>query len=98
MNNLDKTYEWISWETSTHYCISQWDGVSAIKNKWINPSDEKAPGGGSEHIADTPEKDLQNPAAQKNELDKKASKHDKRDPSNLNSTLGKNKHRRKRKS
>jgi hypothetical protein len=35
MNSLDKTYEWISWETSTHYCISQWDGVSAIKNKWI---------------------------------------------------------------
>ena len=69
-----------------------------IKNKWINPSDEKAPGGGSEHIAVTPEKDIQNPIAQKNELDKKASKHDKRDPSNLNSTLGKDKHRRRRKS
>ena len=36
MNNLDKTYEWISWETSTHYCISQWNvSVSTIKNKWI---------------------------------------------------------------
>ena len=69
-----------------------------IKNKWINPSDEKSPNGGSVHIAVTPEKDIQNPIAQKNEMDKKASKHDKRDPSNLNSTLGQNKHRRRRKS
>lgn len=35
INNLDKPYEWISWETSTHYCISKWDGYK-IKNKWIN--------------------------------------------------------------
>ena len=35
MNKLDKIYEWISWETSTHYCISKWDG-DTIKNKWIN--------------------------------------------------------------
>ena len=34
MNNLDKTYKWISWETSTHYCISEWNG-GIIKNKWI---------------------------------------------------------------
>ena len=30
------SHEWISWETSTHYCISQWDGINnTIKNKWI---------------------------------------------------------------
>ncbi len=69
-----------------------------IKNKWVDPSDKNAPAGGIEHVAVTPDKDLQNPVAQKNELDKKVSKRDKRDPSNLSSTLGKNKHRKKMKS
>jgi hypothetical protein len=36
INNLDKTYEWISWETSTHYCVSQWGGFGTkIKIKWV---------------------------------------------------------------
>lgn len=36
MNKLDKQYEWISWETSTHYCISEWEGIGTkIKNKWV---------------------------------------------------------------
>lgn len=33
------SYEWVSWETSTHYCISQWDGPgTTIKNKWVKKS------------------------------------------------------------
>jgi hypothetical protein len=69
-----------------------------IKNKWVNPEDQSAPGGGSEHVAVTPDQDLQNPAAQKEDLDKKVTKKDKRDPSNLNSTLGTQKRKKKRKS
>lgn len=69
-----------------------------IKNKWINPSDIDAPGGGSEHIAITPEQDLQNSNAEKDNLDKKVPKYDKRDPNNLNTTLGKQKKRKKTKS
>lgn len=67
-----------------------------IKNKWENPQDDKAPGGGSEHIAVTPEKDAQNPVSQKKELDKKVSKKDKRDPGNLNATYGTNKKRKRK--
>lgn len=69
-----------------------------IKNKWENPEDKNAPGGGSEHIAVTPETDQQNSKATSEELNKKVNKKDKRDPSNLNSTLGNNKNKRKRKS
>ena len=36
MNKLDKKHQWISWETSTHYCISEWEGFGTkIKNKWV---------------------------------------------------------------
>ena len=69
-----------------------------IKNKWVNPEDQNAPGGGSEHVAVTPEQDQQNPNAQKEDLDKKVTKKDKRDPSNMNSTLGNQKLKKKRKS
>ena len=69
-----------------------------IKGKWVNPEDQNAPGGGSEHVAVTPEQDQQNPNAQKVDLDKKVSKKDKRDPSNMNSTLGNQKRKKKRKS
>lgn len=68
-----------------------------IKNKWENPADANSPAGGNIHIAVTPEKDIQNPVAHSKELDKKASKRDKRDPGNLNSTLGTNKKKKKRK-
>lgn len=67
-----------------------------IKNKWENPEDPNAPAGGTEHVAVTPEQDPNNPEAEKKELDKKASKKDKRDPSNMQATLGKNKKRKKR--
>lgn len=69
-----------------------------IKNKWLSPDDEKAPGGGSKHVAVTPEMDAKNPVAEKKELEKKVDKRDKRDPSNLNSTYGTNKKRKKPKS
>ena len=69
-----------------------------IKNKWVNPEDQNAPGGGSEHIAVTPDQDQLNQNAEKEGLDKKMSKKDKRDPSNMNSTLGNQKRKKKRKS
>lgn len=69
-----------------------------IKNKWQNPEDEKAPGGGNKHVAVTPDMDVKNPVAEKKELEKKVDKRDKRDPSNLNSTYGTNKKRKKSKS
>jgi hypothetical protein len=69
-----------------------------IKNKWVNPEDSGTPGGGSEHVAVTPEMDQQNPAAQKEDLNKKVDKKDKRDVSNMNATLGNQKKKKKRKS
>jgi len=69
-----------------------------IKNKWENPEDEGAPGGGSEHVAVTPDQDLNNPVAQKNVQDKKISKRDKRDVENMGVTLGKGTKPKKRKS
>lgn len=68
-----------------------------IKNKWENPEDEDAPDGGSPHIAVLPENDSQNPNAQNEELNKKVSKRDKRNPGDLEGTLGKQKGRKKRK-
>lgn len=36
MNNLDRQHEWISWETSTHYCIASWGGPgTAISVRWV---------------------------------------------------------------
>ena len=43
MNNIDKQYEWVSWETSTHYCISQWDVASSIKIKCIKKNEQSIP-------------------------------------------------------
>jgi hypothetical protein len=60
-----------------------------IKNKWESPEDVNAPDGGGQHIAVLPENDLENPEAQKEELNKKASKRDKRNPGDLEGTLGK---------
>jgi hypothetical protein len=66
-----------------------------IKNKWENPQDKSSPGGGNIHIAVTPEKDVQNPIAIKNDLNKKAARRDRRNPENMNATLGKKNRRRK---
>ena len=65
----------------------------SIDNTWENPEDGNSPDGGSKHTAMTPDMDIKNPITEKNKLDKKVDKRDKRDPSNLNSTLGKNKKR-----
>jgi len=65
-----------------------------IKTKWENPEDPDAPGGGSEHVAVTPES-----ADKKNNLKSEANgvpntdKKDKRDPSEMSSTLGEKKKR-----
>ncbi len=69
-----------------------------VKNKWQNPEDNGAPAGGIPHVAVTPEDDLQNPEAQKDKLDTKASKRDKRDPSNMSSVTGGMKKKKRRKS
>jgi hypothetical protein len=66
-----------------------------IKNKWESPEDKGSPGGGNIHIAVTPEKDLQNPIAIKNDLNKKATRRDRRNPENMNATLGRKNNRRK---
>lgn len=68
-----------------------------VKNKWQNP-DDKGPAGGIPHVAVTPEDDVQNPEAQKEKLDTKASKKDRRDPSNMSSVTGGMKKKKRRKS
>ena len=68
-----------------------------VKNKWQNP-DDKGPAGGIPHVAVTPEDDIQNPEAQKEKLDTKASKKDRRDPSNMSSVTGGMKKKKRRKS
>jgi len=36
MNEEVYIHEWISWETSTHYLITKWNGCgTTIKNEWI---------------------------------------------------------------
>ncbi len=67
----------------------------SIKNKWENPSDENAPGGGSVHIPVTPEDTIKNPDESEKELKKKSNKKE-ADPSNLNQTLGTNKKRKRK--
>ncbi len=59
-----------------------------IKNKWENPEDAKAPGGGSSHVAITPEKDPKNVKAQEEKTSKQKGKKDKRDPNQLSTTMG----------
>lgn len=67
-----------------------------VKNKWQNP-DDKGPAGGIPHVAVTPEDDVQNPEAQKEKFDTKASKKDRRDPSNMSSVTGGMKKKKRRK-
>jgi hypothetical protein len=88
-------------EKMTVYAINERNGKiekSEVKNKWISPEDEKAPAGGTEHKAVTPEDDMgltkDKKAAEK---DKEKKIRDKRDPSEMNSTLGGKKPKKKRK-
>ena len=71
-----------------------------IKNKWINPEDSKAPAGGSAHVAVTPEDQLVEDVkvvTEKDDLDKRVKRRDKRDPKALSKkNFGKHKRRRKK--
>jgi hypothetical protein len=84
----------------TVYAINEKTGLpekTEIKNKWMNPEDSKAPVGGIEHKAVTPEDELKAEEAAKNPKSAKEKKiKDKRDPSQMNSTLGGNKKKRKK--
>lgn len=59
-----------------------------IKNKWENPEDDKAPSGGFNHTAVTPEDEMNDKTPVKTDVPK-INKKDKRDPNQLNYTLGK---------
>ncbi len=84
----------------TVYAINEKTGLpekKEIKNKWMNPEDSKAPVGGIEHKAVTPEDELkaeETGKGTKNPKEKKVK--DKRDPSQMNSTLGNGKKKRKK--
>lgn len=65
-----------------------------IKNKWENPSDEKAPGGGSIHVPVTPE-NADTKAEESLPKNRKSSVKRNEDPGNLNQTLGTNRGKRK---
>jgi hypothetical protein len=37
--------KWITWETSTHYLVTEWGGPGAIiKNTWVKKQNENEPG------------------------------------------------------
>ena len=64
-----------------------------IESEWLTPDDENAPGGGTAHVAVTPEEqeiEAQKTVKQPNELDSRINKRDKRDPNAL-SSFGKSK-------
>lgn len=65
-----------------------------VKSKWINPEDEKNPAGGFKHTAITPEDQMNTEEKKTNDTPKTNGK-DKRDPSQMNSTLGGKKKKRK---
>lgn len=84
----------------TVYAINEKTGLpekTEIKNKWMNPEDAKAPVGGIEHKAMTPEDELKAEEAAKLSKGSKEKKiKDKRDPSQMNSTLGGGKKKKKK--
>lgn len=84
----------------TVYAINEKTGLpekTEIKSKWMNPEDSKAPVGGIEHKAVTPEDELKAEEAAKGSKTSKEKKiKDKRDPSQMNSTLGNNKKKKKK--
>lgn len=79
------------------YAINERNGnieKKDIKNKWLSPDDGK----GAEHRALTPEDELKLEEEKKTSNPKNKVVKDKRDPSQMNSTLGTNKKKKKRKS
>jgi hypothetical protein len=73
-----------------------------VKSKWLNPEDNAAPISGIEHMAVTPEMDVNNPIAyngdstEKKQKKDKKDKIDKRDPNQMTTTLGKKKRKKLR--
>jgi hypothetical protein len=71
-----------------------------VKKKWINPQDDSAPISGIDHVAITPDMDINNPLAFSNEKTKKTKKEktkkDNRDPNDMNATLGGKKNKKRR--
>lgn len=68
-----------------------------VKTSWVNPEDPEAPGGGSEHVAVTPEsvskEEQKESHSTYNELDDRVNKRDKRDPNELSTVNGGKKRR-----
>jgi hypothetical protein len=87
-------------EKVTVYAINEKTGLpekTEIKNKWMNPEDSKAPVGGIDHKAVTPEDELKAEDSSKGSKSSREKKiNDKRDPSQLNSTLGGTKKKKKK--
>jgi hypothetical protein len=84
----------------TVYAIDEKTGrveEKQIKNKWIDPEGQKGPAGGIEHRAVMPEDEMNPDATKKKKTkEKKNTVKDKRDPSQMNSTLGKTKKKKKK--
>jgi hypothetical protein len=68
-----------------------------IKNKWIDPEGQNGPAGGIEHKAVTPEDEMNGPDKKKKKKENTAANKDKRDPSKLQSTYGKQPKKKKKK-
>lgn len=90
-------------ETVTTYVRNKRTGEleeKKVKGKWLNPEDNAAPISGIEHMAVTPDMDVNNPvaydgdASEKKQKKNKKEKMDKRDPNQMSTTLG-NKKRKK---
>lgn len=68
-----------------------------INAKWINPEDPDAPGGGSEHVAVTPETKIEDLEKEDSKNEPKVDKRDKRDPSEVSFYKDIKKNKRKKK-
>ena len=76
----------------TVYAIGEESGEiekKEIRNKWIDPEGQNGPAGGIEHKAVTPEDEMNGPNEKKKKSKNTNFKKDKRDPSQLQSTYGK---------
>lgn len=66
-----------------------------VNSKWINPEDDKNPNGSFKHTAITPEDQIEEEKNKKTDEFPKVNGKDKRDPSQMGSTLGGKKKKRK---
>jgi hypothetical protein len=86
-------------EKVTVYAMDEKDGhieKKEIKNKWVDPSDEKAPAGGIDHKAALPEGELETSSNSKKKPKEKKIK-DKRDPGEMGATYGAMKKKKRKK-